>query len=210
MTSHTKRGAQRGRTGLAGLLAVLMVSPPYAAAQQAPLQPAAPPQALKVVVLAGENEMNDLGNGVMAPLVVQVLDQNDQPVEGAEVIFRFPLDGPSARFANDQTAQTTRSNATGQARAAGWTANNQVGAFRVQVTALRGGEQGQASVAMNNVTRIADVEPVRQRRWWTSKWAIVAYIAGAAALGTGIVLATRSNPPTITATPGTPTIGGPQ
>ena len=90
----------------------------------------------------------------MAPLVVQVVDQSDQPVDGADVVFRFPLDGPGASFAGQKNAQTFRTNADGQAAATGWTANGKVGTFRVQVTASRGNELGSATISMTNVTRI--------------------------------------------------------
>jgi len=84
-------------------------APPQTApapAQPAPQKPLAPlpvVKNLKLMVLAGNGEMNDLERRVMAPLVVQVLDQNDRPVEGAEVVFRFPLNGPSATFTGGKT-----------------------------------------------------------------------------------------------------------
>src|SRR5271155_3677102 len=143
------------------LAAVLIVTPVYAD-EQAPATPQttpaqsqpvpAPPQTapanppptplaplpivknLKILVLAGNGEMNDLERKVMAPLVVQVLDQNDRPVEGAEVVFRFPLNGPGAAFAGGKTSQTFRTNGTGEAAAVNWMANNEVGAFEVHVT----------------------------------------------------------------------------
>jgi len=168
---------------------------------------------LKVVPLAGNQEMNDLQTKVMAPLVVQVLDQNDQPVEGADVTFRFPVDGPTAVFAGEKNGQTFRTNADGQAAAIGWTANSKVGNFKVQVTALRGPEQGSALISMANVTRITDAAKVHQTRWWSTSWGKVTIVAGAAAVAAAAVLATRgsgSNTKVITATPGSPTIGGPQ
>ncbi len=112
------------RRWLPQALAVLLVVTQIQAAEQA----AAPPQATRSVppsprfsatrlqrrrsppphclssrassscVLAGNGEMNDLERRVMAPLVVQVLDQNDRPMEGAEVVFRFPISGPGATF----------------------------------------------------------------------------------------------------------------
>jgi hypothetical protein len=148
----------------------------------------------------------------MAPLAVQILDQNDQPVEGADVVFRFPLNGPSATFGGQRNAVTVRTDARGQARASGWSANDQAGNFQVQVTATRGSEMGQTTVRMTNVTRIVDVEKSRKRNWWSSKWAKVLVIGGAAGIGAGIYLANRNGGPstTITGIPGAPTIGGPQ
>jgi hypothetical protein len=166
---------------------------------------------LKVTALAGNQEMNDLEGGVMAPLVVQVLDQNDLPVEGADVVFRFPLAGPSASFPDQKNAQTFRTNVDGQAAATGWTANRQVGTFEIQVTASRGNELGSTVISMTNVTRITEQRKTRQKGWWSSRKAKIILIAGAAAVITVIVLATRSSGPrVITATPGSPTIGAPQ
>lgn len=150
----------------------------------------------------------------MAPLVIEVRDQNDHPVEGADVTFRFPLNGPSAAFPDQKTAATFRTNADGQAQAIGWMANGRVGTFQVQVTAFRGNEEGAAIVAMTNVTRITEGTRTRQKHWWSSKWGRVAMIAaGAAVVATVVILETRgsgSSTKVITGTPGAPTIGAPQ
>lgn len=202
---------RRSERLLACLLAALLALPPAAVAQQPPATPV--PQTLKVIPLAGNNAFNDLERGVFTPLVVQVLDQNDLPVEGAEVVFRFPVGGATGAFANQQTSQTTKSSSTGQARAEGWTANSTVGSFRVRVTATRGNEQGETFLAMTNVNRISDVTPRQRGHWWTSKWALLTYLAAGAAIGTSVALSGRNGGPgstTITATPGAPSIGGPQ
>jgi hypothetical protein len=220
-------------------------SPP-AAAQPAPAQPApAPPQTaplpqtpppntplkpmaplpvirnLKMLVLAGNGEMNDLERKVMAPLVVQILDQNDRPVEGAQVIFRFPLNGPGATFTGGQTSQTVRSNGTGEAAAANWMANGQVGTFEVHVNATYGNEIGETTVKMQNVSRIVETQGInkraKQRHWYSPTWVKVALVAVAAGAVVGAVLATRggghssssSGTVPITVTPGSPTVGQP-
>jgi hypothetical protein len=188
-------------------------------AQPAPTTPMAPlpmMQSLKVTALAGSKAMNDLERGLMSPLVVQVLDQNDRPVEGAEVVFRFPLNGPGATFRGGNTSQTVRTNGQGQAAAMNWTANNQVGTFNVRVSAAYGNQLGEATVSMTNVTRIVEEgkKGRKQASWYSPKWVKIALIAGGAATVAGIVLATRggggSTPaPTVTITPGSPTVGGP-
>jgi hypothetical protein len=202
---------------LACSLALLITFPPEAAAQSA-APPAQPQPAtirnLKVIPLAGNQEMNDVKDRVMAPLVIQVLDQNDHPVEGADVTFRFPLSGPSATFADEKNAGTFRTNVDGQAAAVGWMANGHLGTFNIQVTAVRGAEEGSAVVSMTNVSRITEAGSTKRKSWWSNKWVKIAIIAGAAAIVVGVVLATRgsgsSGGKVITATPGAPTIGGPQ
>ena len=175
-------------------------------------QPAAVPttQSLKVFPLVGQNGVNDLERRVMTPLAVQILDQNDVPVDGATVIFRFPIAGPSATFADQQSSQTIRTGANGQARSIGWTANSQVGAFTVQITATRGNEQGVNTVTMSNIARVIPASEVPKKRWWTSKWAKIAYIAAAGAIAGGVVMSQRNSDATIRGSIGSPTIGGPQ
>jgi hypothetical protein len=201
------------------VLAGLLVLPPSVSAQApasppAPVPQAATVQSLKVVSLSGNQGMNDLERKIMVPLVVQVVDQSDLPVDGANVIFRFPLDGPGASFANQKNAQTFRTNADGQAAATGWTANGKVGTFQVQVTASRGNELGSVTISMTNVTRIVGTAQTHEKHWWSSKWAKIGIAAGAAGVIVAIILATRGSgsksPTVITATPGSPTIEAPQ
>jgi hypothetical protein len=206
------------RYSITVVLAFLLALPPgiHAQAAQTPAQatPAAPLptiQNLKLIVLAGQREQNDLERRVMAPLAVQVLDQNDKPVEGADVTFRFPLGGPTAVFENQQNARTVRADSNGEARATNWFANNQVGSFQVHVTATYRNQMGQATILMSNVTKVIEGK-TKGRHWWSSKTAKIVIVAVAAGAVAGIVLATRggSSPTTVTISPGGPTLGGPQ
>jgi hypothetical protein len=204
--------------GLAGLLVLplnVSAQAPASTPQAAPVTQPATVQSLKIIPLSGNQGMNDLERKIMVSLVVQVVDQSDQPVDGADVVFRFPLNGPGATFANQKIAQTFRTNADGQASATGWTSNGKVGTFRVQVTASRGNELGFATISMTNVTRIVGGARVREKHWWSSKGAKIGIAVGAAAvIAVAVILATRGSgsksPTVITATPGSPTIGAPQ
>jgi len=219
------RNGLRVKQCLCALITVLLAAPSGVWAQQPPspapaeTKPFAPlptVQNLRVVVLAGNGERNDLERKLMAPLVVEVLDLQDRPIEGAEVVFRFPLHGPSAVFADQKTVKTVRTNGQGEAAATGWMANNEVGSFQVHVTAAYGNQIGEATVPMSNVERIPDAELKRigkRKSLWSSKWFKIGLIAGGAGLAAGIVLATRGggggSTPTITVSPGSPSVGGP-
>lgn len=218
MTSCAGKGLQ---SWLPQVLSVLLVLPPSLNAQQPadtakPMAPLPTVQTLKVMVLAGDGEMNDLERKIMAPLVVDVLDQNSRPVEGAAVVFRFPLNGPGAGFSNGEKSRTVRTNADGQAAAIDWMANGEVGKFQVRVTASRGNELGEAVISMSNVSRITeDVKSKgnkgKHKSVWSSRWVKIGIVAGIAGAVTGIVLATKGDSaPTVTASPGSPTIGGPR
>jgi hypothetical protein len=139
-------------------------------------------------------------------------------VEGAEVVFRFPINGPGAVFPGGKTSQTTRTNGQGQAAAMNWTANNQAGAFDVHITANYGNQLGETTVSMSNVNRIVEEGRKTQKNagWWSPRWVKLAVVGGTVALAAGIVLARRggsstttTSAPTITITPGPPTVGGP-
>jgi|SRR5579863_1182317 hypothetical protein len=210
------------RSWLPPILALLLALPPSAAAQtpaQAPPQPPAQltplatlqTQDLRVIPLAGNGEFNDLQRLIMSPLVIQVLDQDGRPVEGAQVVFDFPVQGPTATFGNKQTSLTTRTDADGQAAATGWVANT-VGTFQVKVTATRGNETGQTLISMTNATKIVEPKKDKAKHWWSSKRAKIAIVAvAAAAVAVTVVLLERGNGTTsITAVPGSPTIGAPQ
>jgi hypothetical protein len=215
----------RIRQFLSPLIAVLLAAPSSIMAQQPaspapaenkPVAPLPMVQNLKVVPLAGNGEMNDLERKVMAPLVVEVLDLQDRPIEGADVTFRFPLRGPSAVFADQKTVKTVRTNGQGEAAATGWTANNEVGSFQIHVTANYGNRIGETTISMSNAERVSDAELNRlgkRKSFWSSKWFKIGLIAGGAGLAAGIVLATRgggsASTPTITVSAGSPSVGGP-
>lgn len=174
-------------------------------------------QSLKIRVLAGNNEMNDLERRIMAPLVVQVVDQNERSLESAEVVFRFPISGPGATFAGGKTSVIVRTNGTGQAAATNWMANGQVGTFQVHVSASYGNQVGETTVSMTNVTRVvAETKKSTARGWWSHRWVKIAVIGGAAAaVGIGVFLATRGGSSkgsgsTVTINPGSPGVGAPQ
>jgi hypothetical protein len=213
--------ARRIKRWLPYSLAGLLVLPPNVGAQGPAPAPQGTPvtqpatvQSLRIIPLSGNQGMNDLERKTMVPLVVQVVDQSDQPVDGADVVFRFPLNGPGANFVGDKSSQTFRTNADGQVSATGWTANGKVGTFRVQVTASRGNEMGSATISMTNVPRIVGSARTSRKRWWSSKWAKIGIVAGAAGVVVAIILVTRgsssASPTVVTATPGSPTIGAPQ
>jgi hypothetical protein len=192
-----------------------------APASPAPVQPLAPlpvEQSLKIRVLAGAGEMNDLERKVMAPLVVQVVDQNERAMESAEVVFRFPISGPGAAFPGGKSSVTVRTNGVGQAAAVNWMANGQVGTFQVHVNASYGNQIGETTVSMINVERIADTAKgltPRHESLWSHRWFKVAVIGGAAlAVGLGVYFGTRGGSKgsgsTVTIAPGPPVVTGPQ
>lgn len=185
----------------------------------APAQPLSPSQLpaeqnLKVRALAGNGEMNDLERHLMAPLVVQVVDQNERAIESAQVVFRFPISGPSATFPDGKSSVTVRTNSGGQAAAVNWMANGQVGTFQVHVSATYGNQQGETTISMTNATRVVEeAKKAEHKGLWSHTWFKVAVIGGAAAaVGLGVFFATRGGSGsghTVTISPGSPTVTSP-
>jgi len=231
------------RRWLPQALAVLLVVTQIQAAEQAaapPQTPAAAPQAgapptpanpqnptplppapqlpveqsLKIVTLAGEGEMNDLERRIMAPLVVQVIDQNQRPIAGADVVFRFPINGPAATFTGGKSSVTVRTRGDGEAAATNWMAMG-VGTFQVHINASYGNQVGETTVSMTNVTRVvAEAKKSKTGSLWSHRWFKIALIGGAAvAVGLGVYFGTRggskSSGSTITIAPGPPSVGAP-
>jgi hypothetical protein len=139
-------------------------------------------------------------------------------VEGAEVVFRFPINGPGAAFSGGKSSATVRTNGGGQAAALNWMANSQAGPFQIHVNASYGNQVGETTLSMTNATRIVagagEGKKAKKPSLWSHGWFKVAVIGGAAAIVVGVVLATRggsssSSGSTVTISPGSPTVGGP-
>ncbi len=203
-----------GKNVLAVLLAAVETVPLWAAPQAAqdPVRTAV--ETLKIVPLQGNRAINSTLSRTATSPVVEVRDLNDRPVENAEVLFELPASGPGGVFVDNQLAHKTRSNAQGQASVPGYWPNEQVGPFRIKVTAIVGGQTGTFYLTQANSNRLVmpTVETPRSSR---RKWLILSGIGAAAAVA--IILLTTGNgqsstgsTPTIILSPGPVTIGGPR
>ena len=102
--------------GTIAIAAVSSAQQPAAPVPQAP-KPTVPVSSLKLLVLQGKDAVNDLQGRTFTIPIVELLDDNDQPVEGAQVIFSLPADGPGGFFPGNTINFTTRTNVQGQASA---------------------------------------------------------------------------------------------
>ncbi len=189
------------------ILAAALVTP-----QSLPAQQAAPPAGnLKIIVLQGESARNSIkGKTAVAP-VVEVRDENDKPVEGAEVVFQLPAAGPGGIFHGWMRSQTQRTNAQGQAGASGYVPNDQEGRFNIKATATKENKTGSIVIAQINSSTGAEARS-KKSGWW-----VVLAVAGAGALAGGVVAATRNGNSTtvasqnpVTITPGVISVSGPK
>jgi len=214
---------------LSVFLAVVVVSP-YLAAQSAPApasagqansapatqppsnqvpNPAANPfsqQHLHVIVLEGEKAINSIATLQSTPVIVEVRDENEFPVGGAEVVFTLPANGDAGTFARNGLTYTTRTDASGQAAAPALVPKS-AEKFEITVSATLGNRKGDAKVTQTNTKNqhVAEAKakaatggtPFYKRKlFWIA--------TGAAVAGIVIAVTLTSSSSQVTVTPGTP------
>ena len=198
-------------------LALALPPPSFAQQTVAPAQapvaaePAGPP--LNIFVLQGQNATNSVPDRTAIEPVVEVRDENQQPVEGADVVFELPATGASGLFPGQQLKFPTKTNLQGQAGAP-FTPNMITGRFTIKVTATIRNRTGHVNITQTNAMRPATetVEKPHGLKSRTLKIVLIAAVAGAV---TGIIIGvtrggSSSKPSTtITVTPGSPTFGSP-
>lgn len=190
-----------------------LIVPSGQRASEAKTPPVVPSGQLKVVVIQGEGAINNIRAKSATQPVVEVRDENDKPVAGAEVVFQLPAAGPGGVFHGWMRTQTAKTNAEGQAGTTGLAPNDEPGRFNIKVTASAGGRTGSVVIGQSNAVRGGAGGQISGGRsgWWK-----VLGVVGAAAVVGGVVAATRNgkaaetptNPVTIT--PGPITVGSPR
>lgn len=166
---------------------------------------------LKILVLEGKDQVNNIRVPMPADLVVEVQDENDRPVEGAMVSFQMPLMGPSGGFEGGVRNKDTITNPDGQASVS-YTPNMESGRFTIQVKAMQAGRTGMITITQQNSTT---GEGGQTKSWFSrhKKIVIVGAVVVAVGVGLGVGLtrggSKSSNGTGLTITPGVPTVGGP-
>ena len=176
---------------------------------------AQPAGGLKIVVVQGEGARNNVRTRSATQPVVEVRDDSDKPVAGAEVVFQLPPAGPGGVFNGWMRTQTARTSPEGRAEANGFAPNDEVGRFNIKVTATSGTKTTGAIIAQSNTQNGEDGGPQAKSR--SNLWKILV-VVGAAGLAGGIVAATRGGGSSSTETvtipigisPGPVTVGGPR
>lgn len=196
------------------LLVLALACPPLGAQQ-----PAVPPQAvgkLNIVIVEGEGAINNVRQRVNREPIVQVEDENRKPVAGAVVVFFLPDRGPSGVFLNGDRSMTVVTDSQGRAAARGIRFNNAAGQMQIRVTASFAGQTASTVITQTNVAAAA---AAAAGGGISAKLITILAVAGAAAAGGITYAATRNGNggtpttptvPSISLTPGSPTVGGPR
>lgn len=163
---------------------------------------------LNIAVIAGAAGREVINQKVRVDPVVQVEDETGKPVAGAQVIFALPDSGPGGVFENGGPRLSVLTDADGKAVARGIRANHLTGPFDIKVTASLEGRTGTATISETNI------RPPRSNGAFgisTRTWILVGL--GLVVIAGGIIAAKKltggRNPNVLTATPGTPVVGGP-
>ena len=167
---------------------------------------------LKIVVVQGEGALNNIRSRTATAPVVEVRDDHDKPVTGAEVVFQLPAAGPGGVFNGWMRTQTTRTDAQGRATATGLTPNDEEGRFNIKVTASEGKRTATAVIAQSN-SRTGGSTTQKAGRSHKTLWivlgvAVVGGIVAAIAATRGGSSSTPSTTP-VTITPGPVSVGSP-
>lgn len=193
---------------------VLLLAPMCLAAQSS-----ADGGVLQVRVVEASGPVHLAGSRSSVALVVEVLDDNGKPVQGATVVFRLPASGPGGTFANGLTTDVVQTGADGRASATGVRWSKTPGQFEIRVAAAKGQLRASA-VSAHRVLAPAMDSPAAALSSGRSRRKIVLIVAGIAAgsAAAGLAVGRRAPPAAGTSQPaaalsvGTPTItvGGPQ
>jgi len=173
-------------------------------------------QALRVRVVESGGPVYVTGSRTATPLVVEVVDENGAPVQGATVSFRLPASGAGGTFSNGLTTDVAIAGTDGRAAASSVRWNQTPGEFEIRVTAGKGGLRASAASARRLLPPAAGLPAVAGR----SRRKLILIVAGVAAgsVAAGLAVGRRnpasaaaSQPPAQTLSVGVPviTIGGP-
>ena len=173
------------------------------------------PTGLSINIVEGEGAINNIRQRVNREPIVQVEDQNHKPIAGAVVIFFLPDSGASGVFPDGSRMLMAVTDNQGRATARGIRPNNQSGPLQIRVTASFQGLVASSVISQTNLAGAASASGFAGLST-TAKLVIILGIAGGAAAA-GAIIATHtgggsspSAPSTVTLSPGTPTVGGPQ
>ncbi|MEZ5402644.1 MAG: hypothetical protein R2729_23415 [Bryobacteraceae bacterium] len=192
---------------LALLLALSVTGPALVA--ETPVSKPREEGGLKIFVLQGAGAMNSVQSRTATQPVVEVRDELNRPVRGAEVLFSLPESGPGGYFNGQKLGWTGRTDGNGQVAALPFLPNDQAGRFNIQVSALYGNRSG--SVLVPQINSLRPVTPgVTERKGVSGWWKAVAIIGGAAAAGAVVWGVRRGNRPDVVLQPGPIAVGGPR
>ncbi len=196
------RGA--GRTALVWAIAL---QSGFAQTPQAP-EAQKTPAAIDIKVVSGEGAANNVGRDSNGAPTVKVVDEAENPIAGASVVFTLPADGPSGEFKDGTRTLIVSTDNKGMAAAQGLRVNMTPGRLAIHVNASYRGLRARTNITQFNMA-VPGVHASSSRG--SRKlvlWLAVAGGAAVVAAGAGFdLLGLRSSTNSPSAPGGTPPIG---
>ena len=155
------------------LLSAFLALPPTAWAQ------APQPQSIRILVLAGQDAINNVEPKNATQPVVEVQDDAGSPVEGAEVVFTAPPTGPSVTFYGATRTTTVTTDKQGRATVSGMMPNADLGVFEIQVAATHGAFQAETVITQTN----AQAAALSKKKKNPFGWRLLTALGAGAAIG---------------------------
>ena len=130
---------------------------------------------LRIAVLEGDGAINNVRARTAHDPVIEVRNEQDKLVQGANVTFQTPATGASSDFADGMRIFITQTDAEGRAVARGLRPNAITGPYEIRVTASFETQTGSATISQTNA---APTEAKSSKKIW-----LIGLAAGAAAGG---------------------------
>jgi hypothetical protein len=208
-----RRSPLLARRMIAVALVLLLVRAPQMFAQTSGVQAGAP-MALHIVILDGEDALNNIRQRTAREPIVQVQDENHKPVAAAVVLFtiRKGPTGAGGTFSGVSTLAVV-TGLDGEAVAKGLESNGVKGSYTISVQASAGAVTTAAVITQANILGPASASSSSSSTTTTGAhvgghilgthfWIIAGSVAAAAG-GVAAVVLTHNNGATITAGNGT-------
>jgi hypothetical protein len=135
------------------LIVVVILGPLPQQAYAAQAQGASPAK-FKLVIVEGEGAINNVKQRLAREVIVQVDDENNQPIGGVAVTFLLPGSGPGGLFSNGAGLLNVTTNAAGRATAQ-FVPNSVGGAFQINVSASFQGQVSSTVITQTNAISAA-------------------------------------------------------
>ena len=165
-------------------------------------------KSLRLIVLEGDNAVNSIQARIGTPVVVEVRDENERPVQNASVTFTLPATGPGVTFADGQRSQTRTTDIHGQAGTSGLITNGIAGKWAMRVTATHQGLTSSTLIAQTNSAKARELGATGKSggKW---KWVLLGVAVGGGIVA-GVYFGTQSSSSPVSVTTGPVIVSGPR
>jgi hypothetical protein len=194
-------------------LALILTFPAVCPPATLPSDTQRPTSGLTITVLKGEGGRNSIKSRTGIPIEMEVRDNQNKSISGAQVIFHLPSFGASGSFPGGELTEHTTTGPDGHAVMTGFVPNSIEGRFNIKVTADSGILSGSAIVSEVNVAALAADKPKSHKTLW-----ILIAVGAGGGIAAGVLAGGKGGTPAVTplppapavsVTPGAITVGGP-